>query len=67
MKLVSTTSSADKITQVAEIKFSSKDMQAQECIHVHSLKVVSQSTSSMASVKNFHIKVADSLLIRTHV
>jgi pyruvate dehydrogenase complex dehydrogenase (E1) component len=63
----SSASSADKITQVAEIKFSSKDMQVQECIHVHSLKVALPSTSSMASVKNFRIKVADSLHILTHV
>ncbi len=35
-RLVSTTSSADKITQVAEIKSSSRAMQVPECIHVHS-------------------------------
>ena len=38
-KLVLTTSSAVKIILAAEIRFSSKDMPAQVCMHVHSLKV----------------------------
>jgi hypothetical protein len=37
-KLALTTSFADKTTQAAEIKYFSKDMQVQECMHALFLK-----------------------------
>ena len=67
MKLVSTTSSADKITQVAEIKSSSKVTHLLECIHAHSSKVALVKISSMDSAKSFHTQQADYLHTHTHV
>ena len=67
MKLALTTSSAGKITQVAEIKSSSKVTHLPECIHVLFLKADLVKTNLMDSAKNFHMKVADYRHIHIYV